>query len=302
MSTSSRGRDNSLGEFLRARRAEVTPDQVGLPAVGHPRRVKGLRREEVAQLAAISTEYYTRIEQGRLSGASAPVLAAIARALRLDDAQTSYLYRLAEKPGAPARRPRRRTAPRVRPQTQLLLDNLTDTPAMVLGPSMSVLAWNSLAAALYTDFSALPPTERNLMRMAFLDPRMRDLYTDWEDSARACVAYVRMDAATSPADPDLQALVGELSVHDDDFRRWWAAHDVAHKTFGTKRYHHPVAGDLTLDWQILTCPHDPSQSIMVLTAPTATPSHQALRFLASWATHPPAPRPEHTTSHPPHTP
>ncbi|AZK97174.1 MULTISPECIES: MmyB family transcriptional regulator [Streptomyces] len=298
MTSRDRGRSNDLGAFLRARRAEVTPEQVGLPAVGHPRRVAGLRREEVALLAAISTEYYTRLEQGRLSGASAAVLAALAAALRLDDAQTSYLHRLAGRTAAPARdRSVERTAPRVPDRTRLLLDNLRDTPAMVLDPTMSVLAWNTLAAALYGDFSALAPAERNLMRLAFLDPLMRDLYTDWEDSARACVAYVRMDAATETAGPELQALVGELSARDADFRRWWAAHDVAHKTFGTKRYHHPVAGDLTLDWQILALP-DPRQFLMVLTAPTGTPSHRALRLLASRASDRPEPDPGHLASGP----
>lgn len=281
MSSTSRGRNNDLGEFLKARRAEVTPEQAGLPFVGHPRRVKGLRREEVAQLASLSAEYYTRIEQGRLQGASAPALAAIARALHLDTDQTSYLYQLANKAGSA--RPRKRAPQRVAPQTQLLLDNLADTPAVVLGRHMSVLAWNPLAAALYTDFSALPPAERNLMRLTFLDPRIRALYADWEASARQCVAFVRMEAAHASSARELQALVGELSLRDDDFRRWWGSHDVAHKTFGTKRYHHPVAGDLTLDWQILTCPHDPDQCVMVMTAPPGTPSHEALRFLASWA-------------------
>ncbi|MFJ8228563.1 helix-turn-helix domain-containing protein [Streptomyces sp. NPDC094448] len=298
MTSNDRGRSNDLGAFLRARRAQVTPEQVGLPSVGHPRRVKGLRREEVALLAAISTEYYTRLEQGRLAGASVAVLAALAAALRLDDAQTGYLHRLAGRTAAPARdRPAERAVPRVPARTRLLLDNLRDTPAMVLGPTMSVLAWNTLAAALYGDFSALAPAERNLMRLAFLDPLVRDLYTDWEDSARACVAYVRMDAAADTDAPGLRALVGELADRDADFRRWWAAHDVAHKTFGTKRYHHPVAGDLTLDWQILALP-DPGQCLMVLTAPTGTASHRVLRGLAGRsAAGPGAPAPD-----PPDTP
>ncbi|MEU2433856.1 helix-turn-helix transcriptional regulator [Streptomyces sp. NPDC007861] len=280
MSASDRARNNELGDFLRTRRAEVTPGQVGLPATGRFRRVKGLRREEVAQLASLSTEYYTRLEQGRLAGASTSALDAIARALRLDPDQSSYLYQLADKAGVRPR-PHRPSTPRVRPQTQLLLGNLTDTPAMLLGRYMSVLAWNPLAASLYTDFAAVPPAERNLLRLTFLDPRIRALYTDWEAGARACVSFVRMDAATNPTAPDLQALVGELSVRDHDFRRWWAAHDVAHKTFGTKRFHHPVVGDLTLDWQFLTLPHDPDLTLMVLTASPGTPSHQALRRLSA---------------------
>ncbi|RSN53998.1 transcriptional regulator [Streptomyces sp. WAC 04229] len=284
--SASRGRNNELGDFLRARRADISPDLCGLPT-GHLRRVPGLRREEVAQLAAISNEYYTRLEQGRLPSASPAALDSIARALHLDADQTSYLHQLADKHATRSRaRPHHDT--RVRNQTQLLLDNLADTPALVLGRHMSVLAWNTLAVALYTDFAALPPAERNLLRLTFLDPGVRSLYADWESSARACVSFVRMDAALTPTDSALQALVGELSVRDEDFRRWWATHDVAHKTFGTKSYRHPVAGDLDLDWQILTFPHDPDQSLMVLSAPPGTPSSQALRFLASWATTNPA--------------
>ncbi|MFC9761755.1 helix-turn-helix transcriptional regulator [Rhodococcus jostii] len=272
---------SELGRFLRARRAEVTPADVGLPSTDH-RRVPGLRREEVAQLASISTDYYTRIEQGRLSGASAASLDAIAQALRLSPDQTSYLRQLARKPNIA--RGRRSAAQRVHAQTQVLLENLTNAPALVLGRHMQVLAWNALAAALYTDFSALPSADRNMLRLTFLDPHIRDLYVDWEDSARECVAFIRMDTAHAPTDPDLQALVGELSVHDKDFSRWWVSHNVAHKTFGTKRFRHPVAGEITLDWQMLTCPHDPQQSIMIMTAPPGSRSHQALRFLASWAT------------------
>ncbi|MEW2168161.1 helix-turn-helix transcriptional regulator [Streptomyces sp. NPDC007084] len=276
------GKSSELGDFLKARRAAITPDQVGLVPTSRPRRVEGLRREEVAELASISTEYYTRLEQGKLPGASPSALGAIARALRLDADETDYLYKLADKAAA---KPHRHELParRVRPQTQLLLDSLNDTPAMLLGPHMSVLAWNTMASALYTDFAALPPHERNLLRMAFLGPSIRDLYTDWESSARACVSFVRMDAAITPTAPDLRALVAELSAQEADFRRWWASHDVAHKTFGTKRYRHPAAGDLTLDWQILTLPHDPDQCLMILTAPPGTPSHEGLRFLASQA-------------------
>ncbi|MFI5854754.1 helix-turn-helix transcriptional regulator [Streptomyces parvulus] len=280
--SASRGRNNELGDFLRARRADVGPEQVGLPA-GRPRRVPGLRREEVAQLAAISSEYYTRLEQGRLPSASPAALDSISHALRLDADQTSYLHHLADRHAARSRVDSHGDT-RVSPQTQLLLDSLANTPALVLGRHMSVLAWNDLAAALYTDFAALPRAERNLLRLTFLDPGIRALHSDWEASARACVSFVRMDAALAPADRELHALVEELSVADEDFRRWWTNHDVAHKTSGTKRYHHPVAGDLTLDWQILTFPHDPGSSLMVLTAPPGTPSSRGLRSLAVCAT------------------
>ncbi|MBV6761937.1 helix-turn-helix transcriptional regulator [Rhodococcus opacus] len=273
---------NELGDFLRARRAEITPADVGLPETRHPRRVTGLRREEVAQLASISTDYYTRIEQGRLSSASAESLDAIARALRLSPDQSTYLHQLAGKSGSVRRRSS--SPQRVHPQTHALLDNLTTAPALVLDRQMNVLAWNVLASALYTDFSALPSAERNLLRLTFLDPRIRDLYVDWEDTARQCVAFIRMDTAQAPTDPDLQALVGELAVRDEDFSRWWVSHSVAHKTFGTKRFRHPLAGEISLEWQILICPHDPQQSIMIMTAPPGSPARQALDFLASWVT------------------
>ncbi|MFI8348084.1 helix-turn-helix domain-containing protein [Streptomyces sp. NPDC085596] len=271
-------RRNELGDFLKARRAELRPHAVGLPDGDRPRRVPGLRREEVAQLASISTDYYTRLEQGSLP-ASAHVLAAVARALRLDEDQRTYVYGLAGKDAA---RPRRRTAQRVRPQWQLLLDQLTESPAMVLGRYMDILAWNSLAAALITDFSAIPASQRNYVRLAFLDPAVRNLFDDWETTARTCVAFLRMEAAQSSTDSRLASLVGELSVQDEDFRRWWASHDVASRNSGTKLLHHPVAGDLTLDWEMLASTGDPDQQLMVMTAAQGTPSHQALSFLTSW--------------------
>ncbi|MFB7311891.1 helix-turn-helix domain-containing protein [Streptomyces sp. NPDC056192] len=282
---------NELGDFLKARRAELSPHVVGLPDTGALRRVPGLRREEVAQLAAISTDYYTRLEQGRLQ-ASAPVLATLARALRLDDDQRAYLHGLAGKNTA---RPRRRAAQRVRPQLQRLLDQLTETPAMILGRHMDILAWNSLAAALIKDFATIPESQRNYVRLAFIDPTVRKMFADWENTARACVAFLRMEAAQYPEDPRLSALVGELSVQDADFRRWWAAHDVASKTSGTKTLRHPIAGELTLDWEMLACTTDPDQQLMVMTAEPGTPSHNALHFLASWTTEP-QPQPGVTSS------
>lgn len=192
---------NELGEFLKARRAELTPARVGLPDSGTLRRVPGLRREEVAQLAAISTDYYTRVEQGRLQ-ASTPVLTTLARALQLDEDQTAYVLGLATK--RRSRTPRQATQ-RVRPQLQRLLDQLTDAPALVLGRHMDILAWNSLAAALIKDFDALPRPECNYLRLAFIDPDVRRLFTDWETTARTCVAYLRMDAMQYPDDPRLAA-------------------------------------------------------------------------------------------------
>jgi len=278
---------NELGEFLKARRADLAPRAVGLPEDGSLRRVPGLRRDEVARLAAISVDYYTRLEQGRVQ-ASAYVLAALARALRLDDDQRAYLYELAGK--SPAR-PRRRAKQRVRPQLQRT-DQLTETPAIVLGRLMDILAWNPLAAALITDFSQIPEAQRNYVRLVFTDPAIRNLYADWETVARMCVALLRMEAAQTPEDPRLAALVGELSVHDPDFREWWAARHVASQRFGTKTLRHPIAGDITLDWDSFSCATDPEQQLIVWTAEPDTPSHQALHFLASWAADPSHPAPD----------
>ncbi|MGW0798030.1 MmyB family transcriptional regulator [Streptomyces sp. NPDC002692] len=268
---------SELGEFLKARRAELRPTTVGLPDGDRPRRVPGLRREEVARLASISTDYYTRLEQGNLP-ASAHVLAALAHALRLNEDERTYLYGLA---GKNADRPRRRTAQRVRPQWRRVLDQLSESPAVVLGRYMDILAWNPLAAALITDFSAIPADRRNYVRLAFLDPTVRNLFDDWETTARTCVAFLRMEAAESPTDARLAELVSELSAQDEDFRNWWASHEVAGKTLGTKLLHHPAVGDLTLDWEILMSAADPEQQLMIMTAAPDSPSAHALGLLIS---------------------
>lgn len=277
-------RPNELGAFLQARRAELTPRDVGLPEIGATRRVRGLRREEVALLAAISTDYITRLEQGRIP-ASSPVLASLARVLRLDDDQRTYLYELAGKGLA---RPRRRAPHKVRPHMQRLLDHLTDIPAMILGRNMDVLAWNALAAALITDFSQIPEGQRNYVRLLFTHPTMRRLFADWEAVARLTVGALRMEAVEHPDDPRLAALVGELSVQDHQFRQWWAAHHVATKGTGTKILHHAVAGEITLDYDTLVSTADPDQQLIVLTAEPGTPSYEALRRLASGAASPPS--------------
>ncbi|MFH9612022.1 helix-turn-helix domain-containing protein [Streptomyces sp. NPDC017448] len=270
---------SELGAFLKARRAELSPRAVGLPDSAGPRRVAGLRREEVAQLAAISTDYYTRLEQGRLP-ASAPVLEVLAKALHLDEDQRRYLFGLAGKDTA---KPRRRTLQKVQPQLRRVLDDLTSTPAVVMGRRMDVIAWNPLAAAMITDFGAVPEKHRNYVRILFTDPRMRTLYADWKSVARTAVAQLRMEAAKYPDDPRLTALVGELCVQDADFRTWWAAHHVAALSVGTKVLNHPVAGKLSLDWDTLTATTDPDQQLVVWTAEVGSPTHDGLRILASWA-------------------
>ncbi|MFT4199246.1 helix-turn-helix domain-containing protein [Gordonia sp. (in: high G+C Gram-positive bacteria)] len=279
-----------LGEFFKARRAELEPSDVGLPEVGPvQRRVRGLRREEVAQLVAISTDYYTRIEQGRLAP-SEPVLEALAHALRFTAEQRDYAESLAGR--SERRAPVRRGPAVVRPQVQRLLDQLTDTPALVLGKYLDILGWNDLAATLLTDFAAIPAASRNYVRMIFLDPAMRELYPEWESIARTCVAALRMEAAANPTDPKLTALVGELSVADEQFRRWWADRHVARHEFGTKLIRHPAVGDLTLDWDNFRYAGDPDQQLVLWSAEPGSASHDKLRILASWsATQAPAPAP-----------
>jgi transcriptional regulator with XRE-family HTH domain len=281
-----RNTPNALGEFLKARRSELSPRSAGLPDAA-PRRVQGLRREEVAMLAAISTDYYTRLEQGRIS-ASEPVLSAIARALHLSKDQSEHAFELAGKdPG----RPRGHTVQKVQPQLQRLLEDLTSTPAMVLGRHMDVLAWNPLAAAMVGDFGQIPEKNRNYARMIFTIPAMRELYADWESVAHTAVAQLRREAAHNSGAPRLAALVNELSELDPDFRRWWAAQDVAARTVGTKTLNHPIAGTLVLEWDTLTCSTDPDQQLIIWTAAPGTATHEGLRLLASTVTgsHQPTP-------------
>ncbi|WP_435853613.1 helix-turn-helix domain-containing protein [Streptomyces purpurascens] len=270
---------NELGEFLKKRRSQLSPHTVGLPSTSRPRRVEGLRREEVAQLASISTDYYTRLEQGRMQ-ASAPVLDIIARVLHLDDDERSYLFQLAGKTTV---RTRRRGAQKVQPQLQRVLEDLTSVPAIVQGRRGDILAWNALAAALVTDFSRVPEKHRNYPRLLFTDPAMRSLYADWETAAQVTVAQLRMEAAKYPKSPRLIALVGELSMRDQQFARWWGDHRVAARTVGTKTLIHPVVGEVTLDCDTLTASTDPDQYMTVWTAAPGSPAHDQLRILTSWA-------------------
>ncbi|CAM5495568.1 MULTISPECIES: helix-turn-helix domain-containing protein [Streptomyces] len=270
---------NELGEFLKARRAELSPSEVGLRG-GQRRRVSGLRREEVALLASISTEYYTRIEQGRLQ-ASAALLNDIARVLRLNEAQHTYLFDLATRQRV--RPPFSGDRQQVDPQLQRMLDDLTATPAFVIGRRTDVLGWNQLAAGLWTDFGRYPEEERVFIRLLFTEPWMRELYADWEEVTRLAIAHLRMESARYPGEPRLAALVETLSARDAQFRQWWAEHDVAMRDKGTKKLRHPVVGELTLDWNTLTCGTDPEQHIIVWNAESGSPSHDALRLLASWS-------------------
>ncbi|MGW4444116.1 helix-turn-helix domain-containing protein [Streptomyces sp. NPDC004682] len=269
---------NELGAFFKDRRCALSLRAIGLPDSDSRRRVKGLRREEVALLAAISTDYYARIEQGRIQ-ASASVLNRIAQVLHLDNAQREYMYELAEKNADGPRRPLQQ---KTQPQLRRLLHGLVDTPAIVLGRRLDILAWNPLASALITDFEKVPEKKRNFVRLVFTDPLVRALYDDWQHVARTFVAQLRLEAARDSTDIRLCGLVGELNIKDEDFRRWWVDHQISVSTIGTKVLHHPVAGDLTLHWDTVTCPADPDQQLVTLTADPGTPSHDGLRILASW--------------------
>ncbi|MGW7413840.1 helix-turn-helix domain-containing protein [Streptomyces sp. NPDC054863] len=271
-----------LGELLRHRRSQLTPAQVGLPAREHTqRRVPGLRREEVAELAAISTDYYVRLEQGRLAP-SKPVLESLVRTLRLNGDQRTYAEGLVEQAARSGHRktPRRAARPKVHAHLTRLLGQLTDTPAIVFGPRLDILAWNPLAAELLCDFSVVPEPERNYVRMIFTDPVMREIYPEWEDVARTCVEVLRMEAGTNPADPALTALVGELAVADQQFRVWWAEHRVAHQDFGSKRITHSVVGDLTLDWDTFRYVGAPEQQLVLWSAEPGTSDAARLAELA----------------------
>ena len=277
-----------LGDFLRARRAALDPQRAGLPDDGRLRRVPGLRREELAQLAHVSIDYVVRLEQGRTRRVSRPVLDALADALQLAPDERAYLFTVADlTQAAPARQPARH---QVAPQLQQLLDGMRDIPAMVLNRRMDVLAWNRGAAALLTDFAALPASERNLIRLTFLDDAYRSLYADWPRAARECVAVLRMEAGRTPDDRSLTALVGELTVRDPDFRTWWASHQVRGPRQLTKTYRHPVIGAVTLDVQQFSVDTQPDQQLVAYTAPPDSPSQESLRFLLQWSALPTASR------------
>jgi transcriptional regulator with XRE-family HTH domain len=273
---------SDLAEFLTARRAQLTPEDAGLDGQGSRRRVPGLRREELARLAGVSVDYYTRLEQGRSRSASVDVLDALATALQLNDAERQHLHLLA-KP-QPIRRNRRSKPQSVNMATLRLLELLDEvwSPAFVLGRRLDVLAHNRLAGALITEFRELPAPQRNQARFVFLDPHARELYADWNEVAADTVAMLRLDAGRYPDDEKLSALVGELSVRSTEFRSWWAKHDVERRTTGTKAYHHPLVGDLTVEYQALNPSGDPDQVLIVYSTAPGSADETSLRLLSSW--------------------
>ncbi|WP_030378895.1 MULTISPECIES: helix-turn-helix domain-containing protein [unclassified Streptomyces] len=269
-----------LSEFLRTRRARLKPEEVGLASFGRHRRVPGLRREELAQLAGMSVAYYTRLEQGNGRNVSAEVLDAIACALRLSDAEHAHLLDLAK----PKRQKKKAVArpQQVRVGLLQLLESVDTVPAYVSGRRSDILAWNRMASALFGDWGQLPAAERNWARLVFLNPDYRDLFVDWDRKASDMVSFLRMDAGRHPDDPRLSALVGELSVKSEEFRRLWATHDVKEKSHGVKRLRHPLVGELTLSFETFRLVDDVEQSFVTYHAEPNSPSAEALRLLASW--------------------
>lgn len=273
--------NRELADFLKRARSAVDPARAGLPADGRIRRVPGLRREEVALLAGVSTDYYTRLEQGRRITPSAAVLDAIARALDLGDTGRAHLGRLVG--ASPTRRRSSRPVQRVRPGLYQLLDSLDGTPAMILGRRTDVLATNRAARVLFADFDAMPPRERNYARWMFTSEQARNLFADWSVQARTAVENLRLDFGGDPHDPAVIELVDELSAASAEFRMWWAEHRVFQRTYGTKRLRHPVVGDLSVDYETFTMPGDAEQTLFVYLAEAGSPSRDALNLLLSWS-------------------
>jgi transcriptional regulator with XRE-family HTH domain len=269
-------------EFLSSRRARITPEQAGLPAYGGNRRVKGLRREEVAMLAGVSVDYYVRMERGNLSGASDGVLDALVGALQLDEAEREHLFTLARSAG-PGRTKRAAVPTTVRPSVQQVLDAISDAPAWVRNGRHDIVAMNRLARALYAPVLADPRRPANTARFVYLDPAARDFFVDWERIAQDSASYLRLEAGRSPHDPALIALVGELSTRSELFRTRWASHDVRLHRSGFKRLRHPVVGRLDLTFESMDLPSEPGLVLNVYTAPAGSPAADGLALLASWA-------------------
>jgi transcriptional regulator with XRE-family HTH domain len=285
------GQSAEFGKFLKAMRSRLSPEDAGAGPTSGARRVPGLRREEVARLAGVSTDYYVRLEQGRNIHPSRTVLEAVSRALRLDGSEHAHMMDLLEncagsaRSGAPA-------AQAVRPALRQLLDAMGDVPAMVLGRRSDVLAGNRMAFLLFMDFPALPAAERNLTRWLILDPSARELFRDWKTVAAEAAGALRLDVGRHPNDAQANQLVGELAVHSEHFRQWWAGHRVATRSAGSVRLHHPAVGDLELNFENLVLPDDPDQTLRVYSARAGSPSADALALLGSLGAAGPAPERE----------
>jgi transcriptional regulator with XRE-family HTH domain len=276
---------SEIREFLTSRRGRITPEQAGLPWYGGNRRVPGLRREEVALLAGVSVDYYTRLERGNLSGVSETVLEAVARALRLDDVERGHLFHLAWATHTPTGR-RRRTPQRIRPSVQHLLDAMIGIPAFVRNDRLDILAANRLGRAFYSQHFDSPHQPVNSARFAFLDPRAPSFYLDWQSIAKDMVAVLHEAAGRDPYDRELSDLVGELSTRSETFRTLWAAQHVRRHDTGVKAVHHPLVGEVTFTYESMELAADPGLTMFVYTAEPGSKSEQALNLLASWVATP----------------
>jgi PAS domain-containing protein len=273
-----------IRDFLSTRRARITPEEAGLPAYGGNRRVKGLRREEVAMLAGVSVDYYVRMERGNLAGASEGVLEALADALQLDEAERTHLYALARESGARSTRGKRSAPTSVRPVIQQVLDAMTDAPAWVRNGRHDIVAMNQLARALYAPVLADPRRPANTTRFVYLDPEAAEqFFVDYQRIANDAAAMLRLEAGRNPHDKALIELVGELSTRSELFRKRWASHDVQFHRSGRKRLRHPVVGQLDLDFESMELSSAPGLQLNVYSAAAGTPTADALRLLASWA-------------------
>jgi len=274
---------SEIREFLTSRRAKITPEQAGLPWYGDNRRVPGLRREEVALLAGVSVDYYTRLERGNLAGVSETVLEALARALQLDEAERAHLNDLARASHPSAGRPRRSGKKTVRPSVQWLLDSMTGSAAIAENGRLDALATNQLGRAFHAHLFDGSGRPVNFARFVFLDPRAEEFFADWDRAAKDVAALLRLEAGRNPLDRKLSDLVGELSTRSEQFRGHWATHDVRLHTKGEKRFNHPVVGELELSYNRIDVAADPGLMIVTYTAEPGSRSQEALRLLASWA-------------------
>lgn len=291
-----------LGDFLRSRRGRIRPEDAGLRSFGGRRRVPGLRREELAQLAGVSVDYYTRFEQGRAGNISDTVLGAVATALRLDAAETAHLTRLVRTAGrgdgaAAVAGTQPEEPQEVRPGLRRLLESMPETPAFVVGRRTDILAWNPLFATLVKDFGALPPERRNKAWLLFLDPEVRGRFVNWERKARDLVAYLRFDLGRHPHDPRFAALIAELGERSPEFTRLWEEQEVGEATHGGYHLRHPLVGEFTLAYESLNLPDDPDQSLITYTAEAGSPSEAALRILARTAAGASAEAAAHSAGH-----
>jgi hypothetical protein len=273
-----------IRDFLASRRAKITPEQVGLPAGGSTRRVPGLRREEVAVLAGVSTDWYVRLEKGHISGVSDEVLDAVSRALRLDEAERLHLFDLA-RAARPARTPRRKSPPAVRPSVLRILESMTAIPAFVRNGRLDVLAINPLGRALYALAFEDPTRPANLARFCFLHPQAGEFYPDWDEVASSTVALLRTEAGRDPHNRELTDMIGELATRSEEFRTLWGAHNVRLHQAGTKHFNHPIVGriDVSFDAMRLPTSDDWGLTLSAYTAEPGSTSADALALLASWS-------------------